>query len=421
MMRVQRLVRRLRSGAAIFSTDRRGGVAVIFGLALVPLAGLMGAALDYSRAANAKTTAQSAVDSAVIAASVLSLNDDFREDEARRVFLGALPHQVADKVLSSSFKLSHDKTTVEGIVEMKMPTVFGGFLNSSDVPLTIKARSQIAKPQVRQLDIVMCIDGTGSMQPTINAVKLNATNFESNLNTELQNRGITPFDAMRVRAIFFRDYGGNNWFNPGTGGWAFTETGFRWISNTDPDRFKYVGDLPPMKRSNFMDLPSARTTFSIFVQGENAWGGGDEPESGLECVNEGIDSPWAKVGDVVSGKPLTGVYPVIVVWTDANAHPPAHPLSMQNPDYPHPTQMPRNWTQMRARWDDAARIDQNNKMLVFFGNPAKSNDSNINAWLTVRHWPGFVQGGTLTEGNTQMVSRIADAIASKIKMPTLTH
>jgi hypothetical protein len=60
-------------------------------------------------------------------------------------------------------------------------------------------------------------------------------------------------------------------------------------------------------------------------------------------------------------------------------------------------------------------------MLVFFGNPAKSNDSNINAWLTVRHWPGFVQGGTLTEGNTQMVSRIADAIASKIKMPTLTH
>jgi hypothetical protein len=414
-------MRRLDALSNAFARNRNGGVAVIFGLALVPLAGLMGAALDYSRAANAKTTAQASVDSAVIAASVLSMNDTLREDEARRVFMGALPQHIADKVLSSSFKLSNDKTSIEAVVEMQMPAVFGGFFGKNDVPLMIRARSAIARPQVRQLDIVMCIDGTGSMQPTINAVKLNALNFESNLNTELQNRGISPFDAMRVRTVFFRDYGGNNWFNPGVGGWAFTETGWRWIANNDPDRFKYVGDLPPMKRSNFMDLPSARTSFSIFVQNENAWGGGDEPESGLECVNEAIDSPWAKVGDMVGGKALTGVYPLIVVWTDANAHPPAHPLSMQNPEYPHPTQMPRSWPQMRARWDDAARIDQNNKMLVFFGNPAKSTDPNVNAWLTVRSWPGFTLGGTLTEGNTQMVARIADAIASKIKMPTLTH
>lgn len=421
MTRLEGLTRRLSSGARALFHDRRGGVAVIFGLALVPLAGLMGAALDYSRAANARTTAQASVDGAVIAASVVSMNDASREDEARRMFLGALPAHIADKVISSSFKLSSDKSSIEAVVELKMPTVFGGFFDKNDVPLVIRARSAIARPQIRQLDIVMCIDGTGSMQPTINAVKLNALNFESNLNTELQNRGIAPFDAMRVRAVFFRDYGGNNWFNPGTGGMAFTETGWRWIANTDPDRFKYVGDLPPMKRSNFMDLPAARTSFSVFVQNENAWGGGDEPESGLECVNEGIDSPWAKVGDMVGGKALTGVYPLIVVWTDANAHPPAHPLSMQNPDYPHPTQMPRNWAQMRKKWDDAAKIDQNNKMLVFFGNPAKSADPNVNAWLEVRKWPGFTLGGTLTEGNTQMVARIADAIASKIKMPTLTH
>jgi Flp pilus assembly protein TadG len=39
-----------RAKIAGFATDRNGGVAVIFGLALLPLVAGVGAAVDYSRA-----------------------------------------------------------------------------------------------------------------------------------------------------------------------------------------------------------------------------------------------------------------------------------------------------------------------------------------------------------------------------------
>ena len=56
----------------------------------------------------------------------------------------------------------------------------------------------------------MCIDATGSMSQTLNAVKTNASNFEANLNAELTKRGVRKFDLMRVRVIYYRDYGGNS-------------------------------------------------------------------------------------------------------------------------------------------------------------------------------------------------------------------
>lgn len=47
--------------------DRRGGVAVVFGLALIPLVGLAGAAVDYARLDRERTLLQKALDTAVIA------------------------------------------------------------------------------------------------------------------------------------------------------------------------------------------------------------------------------------------------------------------------------------------------------------------------------------------------------------------
>src|ERR1700730_4764469 len=46
--------------------DQRGNIAVIFAIALLPLIGFMGAAIDYSRANNARTAMQSALDSVAV-------------------------------------------------------------------------------------------------------------------------------------------------------------------------------------------------------------------------------------------------------------------------------------------------------------------------------------------------------------------
>jgi Flp pilus assembly protein TadG len=49
-----------------FARDRRGNIAVIFAFALMPILGLVGAAVDYSRASNARTAMQAALDTTAL-------------------------------------------------------------------------------------------------------------------------------------------------------------------------------------------------------------------------------------------------------------------------------------------------------------------------------------------------------------------
>src|SRR5262249_46736161 len=49
-----------------FRTDERGNVAIIFGLALLPVAGMVGAALDCSRANSVKAAMQASLDATAL-------------------------------------------------------------------------------------------------------------------------------------------------------------------------------------------------------------------------------------------------------------------------------------------------------------------------------------------------------------------
>jgi Flp pilus assembly protein TadG len=59
-----------RAKIAGFATDRNGGVAVIFGLALLPLVAGVGAAVDYSRANMIRTAIQDALDAAALSTAL---------------------------------------------------------------------------------------------------------------------------------------------------------------------------------------------------------------------------------------------------------------------------------------------------------------------------------------------------------------
>jgi Flp pilus assembly protein TadG len=408
-----------------FRREASGTVALVFGLALVPLMLFMGAAVDYSRSSDERAALQRAVDAAVIAAAREKVPDDQRASVAEQVFKGAMLPALLKAVKSTSFSMDSKQTRVMARVTADTSATFMTFGGWRDVAIGAEAEGTIARAQVRQLDLAMCIDASASMQALLDAVKINALTFEANLNAELRKRGIDPFDAMRVRVIYFRDFGGNDYFNPATGGWVWQQSGWVWVTATDPNRYAYVGDLPSLRPSAFWSLPNDRSLFSSFVQTEMSWGGGDEPESGLECVNEAIDSKWAKVGDVApSGQKLTQVYPVIAVWTDANTHPPAWALSLSNPNYPPPSKMPRSHSGLLVKWNNAAAVDQANRMLMFFGGPTKpanGKPADPNGWPPLMAWPGFTVGGTLTQGTNDMVVKIADAIAAKLSVPIVSR
>jgi hypothetical protein len=86
--------------------------------------------------------------------------------------------------------------------------------------------------------------------------------------------------------------------------------------------------------------------------------------------------------------------------------------------------MPRTHTGLLGKWNDPIKIDQLNRMLVFFGNPITPEDGkggDPNGWQPVSKWPGFLQGGTLTQGTNSLVLKIADAIIAKLRTPVLSQ
>ena len=60
------IIRRVREAAARFGAANHGNIAVIFGIASLPIMGLVGAAIDYSRASAARSSMQAALDATAL-------------------------------------------------------------------------------------------------------------------------------------------------------------------------------------------------------------------------------------------------------------------------------------------------------------------------------------------------------------------
>ena len=65
-MTAKAIFARLLAAAGHFAGANHGNVAVIFGIAAVPLLSFVGAAIDYSRANSARSSMQAALDSAAL-------------------------------------------------------------------------------------------------------------------------------------------------------------------------------------------------------------------------------------------------------------------------------------------------------------------------------------------------------------------
>ncbi len=68
-MTLDRIVKRFRTTAARFARTERGNVAMMFAVMLPVLLTSLGAAIDYSRAANARSAMQAAADAAALMVS----------------------------------------------------------------------------------------------------------------------------------------------------------------------------------------------------------------------------------------------------------------------------------------------------------------------------------------------------------------
>jgi von Willebrand factor type A domain len=214
------------------------------------------------------------------------------------------------------------------------------------------------------VDLVMCIDGTGSMGHLIEEVKSSALKFYEQLEVKMAEKE-KKIDQLRAKVIVFRDY------------WA------------DPEELA-------MQVSGFYDLRTQLAEFASFVSGMTATGGGDEPENGLEALALALQSDWEKSQGFAKQRH------VVVVYTDASAH------SLEKgsrPDH-YPKSIPKTFDEITDYWHE---MPTPSKRLLLFA-PDASPWSVMNSWENTIHFSSKAGDGLEEFEMEEIMNAIANSI-----------
>ena len=194
-----------------------------------------------------------------------------------------------------------------------------------------------------EVDLVFCIDATGSMDPILDKVKENALNFYQDFQNVMEEKK-KRVSQLRIRIIAFRDY--------------------------------YYDKEDAMMVTNFFNLPEMSKEFEACIRSIKPQGGGDEPEDGLEALAYAIKSPWSNG----QGKKRH----VIVIWSDEGTHDLGFGQKVSN----YPKGMPKDFNELTEWWGCRSTpgfMDENAKRLLLFAPDKPSWNTIRNNWNNVIH------------------------------------
>jgi Flp pilus assembly protein TadG len=187
-----------------FLRNRDAGVGPMMALAALPLFGFVGAAIDYSRAASARTAMQAALD-----ASALMLSKDAQTLTANNLALNATndfkamfvrPEAYDVQVVSQFNQPAAGSFSLKLSASAKVNTVFSKLLGHSTISLS--ASSEVLWG-IKKLNLALVLDNTGSMASS--AKMTNLKTAAHNLLTTLKNAAKTPGDVKVAIVPFATD------------------------------------------------------------------------------------------------------------------------------------------------------------------------------------------------------------------------
>lgn len=130
-MLLRSLIVRSQNIAMSFRSSASGNVAAIFAIAVVPLIGFVGAAVDFSHAANVKTALQTSLDTALLAGVIQP--ESLQIDEASR-FLASNYNLKTRPSYDASFSQAGDGS-LSGTAVANVPASFLGVFGIKTVPV----------------------------------------------------------------------------------------------------------------------------------------------------------------------------------------------------------------------------------------------------------------------------------------------
>lgn len=152
-----------------FCLDQKGNIGVMFALAMIPVIGGMGAAIDYSMANAYRTDMQKALDSTALALTrLMPTNQANLDTKGLQYFTASMGHhKLSNLALTITPETGIIKLAAKGYYEPSVAGVLG--ITSFEVG----ARSE-AKWGIGKVEVVLALDNTGSMASSGKMTQLKA-------------------------------------------------------------------------------------------------------------------------------------------------------------------------------------------------------------------------------------------------------
>jgi Flp pilus assembly protein TadG len=185
-----------------FLQDRRAGVAPIFALAIIPVIGLVGAAVDYSRGNSVRTALQSALDATALAMakSAPTLTESQLQQKASDHFLALFNKPYAKNVGVTAAYTTTGGSTLTLTATGKVDTTFTRIMGFTEMNIGSSATIKWGNQRLR---VALALDTTGSMA---SAGKIDALKTATkNLLDQLKNAAATNGDVYVSIVPFARD------------------------------------------------------------------------------------------------------------------------------------------------------------------------------------------------------------------------
>jgi Flp pilus assembly protein TadG len=183
-----------------FRTENRANVAVIFAFALVPLFGMVGAAVDFSRAAKVQARLQAALDAASLAVSknARNLTGTALQDAANKAFAGNF--SAGTDLNLGLLRVIKSGTTIRLEIDGSLETTIAATVGVKTIPMSLVSQTSWNEPRI---EIALVLDNTGSMASSgkMAALKTAALDLINELeaarvSTDQVKIAIVPFDTQ---------------------------------------------------------------------------------------------------------------------------------------------------------------------------------------------------------------------------------
>ena len=212
----------IRKSADSFMKDRRGNIAMMFGLLLFVIVGAAGVAIDLQRSSMIRSAVHEAADAGVLAAARYKANHPNADDSeltavGRRAFDNAMRKGLSPDI--HSFAVSFDSAAETFALDVvgASKTLLMGVLGQDISNISTRSEVKLGKPAL--LEVAMALDVTGSMNQKgkISALRNSAKDLIESLflSDEADVKiGIVPF-AQYVN--LGASYAGQSWLTVPSG------------------------------------------------------------------------------------------------------------------------------------------------------------------------------------------------------------